>query len=226
MIKIFIGYTRNEPLVYNVLQHSINVRSTTPVSFTPLNLDHLKDIYYRPIHELQTTEFSFSRFLVPYLCNYEGWAIFMDNDMLMLDDITKLWNMRDDKYAVMCVKHNHVPTEGIKLMNKQQTKYEKKNWSSVMLINCGKCKKLTPEYVNTTTGLDLHRFKWLESEELIGEIPLKWNYLVDYNPTIAAKDLSNLHYTEGGPYYEGYENCSYASEWRKEKDEMMFVRKK
>lgn len=226
MIRVFIGYTRNEPLIYNVLQHSINARSTRPVAITPINLDHIKDVFNRAPHELQTTEFSFSRFMVPYLCNYEGWAIFMDNDCLMLDDIQNLWNLRDDKYAVMCVKHNHVPLEGTKLMDKPQTQYEKKNWSSVMLINCGKCKSLTPEYVNTASGLELHRFKWLESEELIGEIPLKWNYLVDYYETIDVKNVSNLHYTEGGPYYEGYQECSYASEWMKEKDAMLLIRKK
>lgn len=226
MIRIFVGYTRSEPVVYNVLQHSIIKRSTSPVAITPLNVDHLKDIYKRDHHQLQTTEFSFSRFLVPYLCNYEGWAIFMDNDMLMLDDITNLWNLRDDKYAVMCVHHNHVPTAQTKLMDQPQTFYEKKNWSSVMLLNTAKCRALTPEYVNTASGLELHRFKWLESEDLIGEIPLKWNYLVDYNKTIPSQNLSNLHYTEGGPYYEGYENCSYADEWRAEKENMLIVRKK
>ncbi len=226
MIRIFIGFTRVEPVEYNVLQHSINRRSTSPVAFTPLNLDHLKDVFHREQHPLQTTEFSFSRFLVPYLCNYEGWAIFMDNDMLVLDDITNLWNLRDDKYAVMCVHHNHVPKSTTKLMDQPQTFYEKKNWSSVMLFNCKKCKSLTPEYVNNASGLELHRFKWLESEDLIGEIPLKWNYLVDYNETIPSNQISNLHYTEGGPYYEGYENCSYAKEWNDEKDDMLVVRKK
>jgi len=213
MIKIFIGFDNKEIVAYNVLQHSINLRATTPISITPINLNHLKKIFTRERNNLQSTEFSFSRFLVPYLCEYKGWAIFMDCDMLVLDDIKNLWNLRDEKYAVMCVKHNHTPKEEIKFLGQVQTKYEKKNWSSVMLINCEKCKALTPEYVNTATGLELHRFKWLESEDLIGEIPQKWNHLVDYNDNIDVKKISNLHYTEGGPYFKEYKNCSYNKEW-------------
>jgi len=213
MIKIFIGFDSKEIVAYNVLQYSINARASKPLTISPLNLNHLKDIFYRKRDSLQSTEFSFTRFLVPYLCKYEGWAIFMDCDMLVLDDISNLWNLRNDKYAIMCVKHDHNPQTDIKFLNQTQTKYEKKNWSSVMLINCYRCKALTPEYVNNASGLELHRFKWLESEDLIGEIPQKWNHLVDYNIPIESKNISNLHYTEGGPYFKAYENCGYSKEW-------------
>lgn len=213
MIKIFIGFDHKEIVAYNILQHSINIRSSLPISICPINLNHLKDIFNRQRNGLQSTEFSFSRFLVPYLCNYEGWAIFMDCDMLVVDDIKNLWDLRNDKYAVMCVKHNHKPKEDIKFLNQIQTQYEKKNWSSVMLINCEKCKALTPEYVNVASGLELHRFKWLESEDLIGEIPQKWNHLVDYNDHVDVNKLSNLHWTEGGPYFEKYKNSGYSQNW-------------
>lgn len=213
MIRIFIGYDNDVIVAYNVLQHSIIQTSSSPVAITPINLNHIKNIFNRERINKQSTEFSFSRFLTPYLCNYEGWAIFMDNDMLVLEDITNLWNLRDEKYAVMCVKHNHAPKESVKFLNQQQTQYEKKNWSSVMLMNCSKCKTLTPEYVNTASGLELHRFKWLESDDLIGEIPAKWNHLVDYDPALDIKKLSNLHYTEGGPYFKDYKNCGYSEEW-------------
>ena len=125
----------------------------------------------RPRGEHDSTEFSNARFMVPALCNYDGWAIFMDCDMLMLDDIGNLWDLRDDDYAVMCVHHDHVPKEETKFLGQPQTKFEKKNWSSVMLMNCAKCSALTPEYVNEATGLALHRFQWLDGDHLIGEIP-------------------------------------------------------
>lgn len=216
MIKIFIGFDHKEIVAYNVLQHSINIRATEPISITPININHLKNIFTRERNSLQSTEFSFSRFLVPYLCNYEGWAIFMDCDMMVVDDIKNLWNLRDNKYAVMCVKHQHKPKEDIKFLNQVQTQYEKKNWSSVMLLNSSKCKSLTLDYVNNASGLDLHRFKWLESEELIGEIPPKWNHLVDYNDHQDISKISNLHWTEGGPYFKNYKNCGYSQDWLNE----------
>ena len=211
MIKIFIGYDRRIPVAFQTLVHSITARSSEPVSFTPLSLTNLGSLYKREYNPLQSTEFSFSRFFTPYLSNYEGWSIFMDNDMIVLDDIAKLWALRDDKYAVMCVKHDHKPGEEKKFMGAEQTKYEKKNWSSVILFNNAKCKALTPDYVNTATGLELHQFKWLGDDNLIGEIPHRWNHLVDYDKP--ASDVGLLHYTIGGPFYPNYVNCGYSEEW-------------
>lgn len=219
--KVFIGYDQCEVVAYSVLVHSINRRSSIPVTVTPVMLSQLKGLMWRERNSLQSTEFSFSRFLTPYLAGYKGWVLFMDCDMLMLDDIANLFSLCDDRYAVMCVKHNHVPKEGTKFLGQTQTKYEKKNWSSVMLFNCDKCTALTPEYVNTASGLDLHRFNWLESDELIGEIPHRWNHLVDYDPHVDAKDLSNLHFTIGGPYFDEYNNCGYSDLWFAERDDML-----
>ena len=225
MIRIFIGYDPREAVAFNVLSHSIHVRSSQPIAITPINLSQLKMKMWRARVNLQSTEFSFSRFLTPYLCIFEGWAIFLDCDMLFLDDISKLWDLRDDKYAVQCVKHNHVPEEKVKFLNQTQTIYEKKNWSSVMLLNCSKCRMLTPEYVNTASGLELHCFRWLSDEQQIGDIPHRWNHLVDYDPEKPIDKISNLHFTSGGPYYEEYKNCGYASTWRKERDDMLFANK-
>ena len=175
----------------------------------------------RERNSLQSTDFSFSRFLTPYLCDFEGWAMFMDCDMLVLEDIAKLWALRDEKYAVMCVKHDHVPKEKTKFLGAQQTKYEKKNWSSVMLFNCAKCTALTPDYVNSASGLDLHRFNWLGDDDLIGEIPHRWNLLVGYDQSIPVDEVSNLHYTIGGPYFHDYKDIDYAAEWFAERDEML-----
>lgn len=212
MIKIFIGFDPKEEVVYHVLCASILRRASIPVQFVPVALSTLKGTFNRERNPLQSTEFSFSRFLVPYLSNFEGWSIFMDNDMLVLDDIAKLWNFRDDRYAVMCVKHLHEPKEETKFRGQAQTKYERKNWSSVMLMNNAKCTALTPDYVENASGLDLHRFKWIE-DEAIGSLPARWNHLVDYDQHLPTAEISNLHYTEGGPYFEAYRNCGYAEEW-------------
>ncbi len=225
MIRIFIGYDPHEAAAFHVLSHSIHTRSSMPVSITPLMLDELGGLMWRDRNPLQSTEFSFSRFLTPHLCDYQGWSIFMDCDMLVLDDMVNLWNLRDDKYAVMCVKHEHVPEEDVKFLGAVQTKYEKKNWSSVMMFNNAKCSALNPDYVNTATGLELHRFKWLESDDLIGEIPRRWNHLVDYDPEMPIDQISNLHYTIGGPYFDEYRDCGYAAEWLSEKDRMLFAGK-
>jgi hypothetical protein len=223
MIRIFIGYDSRETVAFNVLSHSICARSSAPVSISTLNLKQLTGLLWRERHPLQSTEFSFSRFLVPHLCGYDGWAIFMDCDMLVMDDIVKLWALRDDRFAVMCVHHNHVPEESVKFLGQAQSKYEKKNWSSVMLFNNARCRALTPDYVNTATGLDLHRFRWLENEALIGQIPNRWNHLVDYDPPLPISEISNLHYTIGGPYFDAYRNCGYAGEWRAALSDMLSV---
>ncbi|MEK9969469.1 MAG: hypothetical protein VW600_10055 [Ferrovibrio sp.] len=221
MIRVFIGYSRAAPVASSVAALSINRRASQPVAITHLALNQLQGLYTRPHHELQSTDFSFSRFLTPYLAGFTGWAIFMDDDMLVLDDIARLWALRDDRYAVQVVKHNHVPKEDVKFLGKAQTKYEKKNWSSVMLFNCAKCTALTPDYVNAATGLELHQFKWLglnggKGDDLIGEIPHRWNHLADYDPF--EKDVSIVHYTIGGPFYEDFKDCSYAAEWFAERE--------
>lgn len=223
MIRVFIGYDPREAVAFHVLSHSIHARASQPVAIAPLMLSELKDVYTRERHPLQSTDFSFSRFLVPYLSDYRGWSLFCDCDMLMLDDIARLWSLRDDAYAVQVVKHDHKPAESVKFLDKPQRPYEKKNWSSVILFNNAKCTALTPEYANTATGLELHQFKWLGDDALIGELPHRWNHLVDYDPTVPAEQVSFLHYTEGGPYFEAYRQCSYADIWFAERDRMLFA---
>ncbi len=221
MIRIFIGFDPRETVAWHVLTHSILARSSQPVSFVPLALDNLKDLMWRERNPLQSTDFSFSRFLTPHLSGYEGWSLFLDCDMLMLDDVAKLWALRDDRYAVMCVKHDHQPTEKVKFLNQPQTPYNKKNWSSVMLFNNARCKALTPEYVNTASGLELHQFKWLEDDGLIGPLPKTWNHLVGYYEPEAG--MSNVHYTLGGPYFNEYADCEYSKEWVTEHASMLRV---
>jgi hypothetical protein len=221
MIRVFIGYDSREAVAFNVLSHSIQERSSVPVAITPVRLSQLGDVFQRERHPLQSTDFSFSRFLVPHLCDYDGWAIFMDCDMLMLDDIAELWSLRDERYAVMCVHHNHVPVEKVKFLGAVQTEYEKKNWSSMMMFNNARCRALTPEYVGVAEGLDLHRFHWLDGDHLIGEVPHRWNHLVDYDPPEPLDQISMLHYTIGGPYFDAYRNCGFAEEWWAERESML-----
>jgi len=211
MINVFIGYDNKERVAYNVLSHSIIQNSTKPVAITPIALNNIKDDFVRERNNLSSTEFSFSRFIIPHLMNYRGWALFMDCDMLMFEDIAELWRLRDDKYAVQVCKHDYTPKSETKFLGHTQTAYPKKNWSSFMLMNCAKCSALTPDYVNSATGLELHQFKWLESDDLIGSLPLEWNWLVgEYE---YKDDVKNVHFTEGGPYFEQYKGCDYTIDW-------------
>ena len=219
MIPVFIGYDGRETVALNVLAHSIHARASRPVTIAPIMLSQLKGIFHRERHPLQSTDFSFSRFLTPHLADYTGWSVFMDCDMLMLDDIARLWALRDERYAVMVVKHDHVPKEERKFLNEPQTKYDKKNWSSVMLFNNARCRALTPDFVNTASGLELHQFKWLGDDGLIGALPNRWNHLVGYNP--ANTNAALVHYTLGGPYFDQYRNCEYSQAWFAERDRML-----
>jgi hypothetical protein len=224
VVRVFIGYDSKEEVAFHVLQRSIHERSSLPVSVTPIRLSQLAGTFKRDRNPLQSTEFSFSRFLTPWLCNYEGWAVFMDCDMIMRDDIAKLWALRDLGSAVQVVKHDYQPKEETKFHGAVQTKYEKKNWSSVILFNCAECRALTPDYVNSATGLELHQFKWLSGDDRIGEIPSRWNHLVgEYD---FSDDAALVHYTIGGPYFDEYRDCDYASEWFRERDALRTVQQR
>jgi hypothetical protein len=214
LISVTIGYDPREAVAFSVLAHSIHARASQPVGIAPLMLSQLKGVLTRERHALQSTDFSFSRFLTPYLAGFTNWTLFMDCDMVMLDDVAKLWALRDDRYAVMVVKHDHRPRESRKFLGEPQTAYAKKNWSSVMLFNNARCGALTPDYVNAASGLELHQFKWLAGDDLIGELPDRWNHLVGYNPP--RDDAALVHFTLGGPYFPDFAGCEYAGAWRRE----------
>jgi lipopolysaccharide biosynthesis glycosyltransferase len=209
VIRWFIGFDKDETVASYVLEHSIQTKSSIPISFTHLNRDTLRGIFKRKRSETESTDFSISRFLVPYLCNYEGWAIYSDCDAVVTEDVAKLWAWRDDRYSVLVVKHNYVPKEEVKFLGKQQLKYEKKNWSSVIIFNNSKCKSLTLDYVNHASGLDLHQFKWI-TEDQIGELPSYWNHLVGHDVDVKP---SLIHFTSGGPYFEDYKDCDHNEDW-------------
>lgn len=209
MLNIFIGYDSKEVEAYHVLSHSIIRQASAPVSITPIRLQQVP--IWRDRHPTQSTEFSFSRFLAPWLSGYEGWSLFMDTDMLVTEDIVQLFQEANDRYAVQVVKHDYSPATETKFLNQPQSAYRRKNWSSVILFNNHRCRELTPRFINTATGLDLHQFNWLHDME-IGELPVTWNWLVgeyekpDYLPF-------NLHWTIGGPWFPEYRNADYADLW-------------
>ncbi|CAA0810931.1 Protein CDI [Striga hermonthica] len=223
--KIFIGYDPREDLAYEVCRHSLLKRSSVPIEIIPIKQQELRDkgLYWRERGKLESTEFSFSRFLTPCLANYEGWAMFVDCDFLYLNDIKELVDLIDEKYAVMCVQHDYTPKETTKMDGAVQTVYPRKNWSSMVLYNCGHAKNrvLTPEVVNKESGAFLHRFQWLEDGE-IGEIPFVWNFLVGHNKVVDGDKNTYpraIHYTLGGPWFEQWKDCEFGDLWLSELEE-------
>jgi lipopolysaccharide biosynthesis glycosyltransferase len=224
-LKVFVGYDTREDVAWQVCKHSI-ISKNKKVDVQPLKLTELKDKgrYWRDIDKLGSTEFTFSRFLIPELCNFNGWALFCDCDIVFINDVAELFAQADDKYAVMCAKHDYTPKEGTKMDGQTQTVYPRKNWSSVMLFNCGhpSNQKLTQDLVNNpdTTGKYLHRFSWLKDEE-IGQFSHEWNWLVGWYKEPEDGTPKALHYTEGGPWFENYRNCEYNNIWKEELSDMM-----
>jgi hypothetical protein len=215
VFNVFIGYDRREPVAYHVLAHSILRRASIPVSIAPVKLEQLGCLYTRQRGPTESTEFSLSRFLVPALSGFAGWSVFMDCDMLCRVDIAGIAaeiEGQADKAVLVC-KHDYVPKTERKFLNQVQTKYPRKNWSSLMAFNNSRCKALSADYVNKATGLALHRFQWVDDGQ-IGELPKHWNWLVDEYP--ATPDAKIVHYTLGGPWFPESRDCDYADEWRDE----------
>jgi lipopolysaccharide biosynthesis glycosyltransferase len=226
MSSIWIGFDPREAAAYAVTRASIKRHITQPLPVRGLVLDKLREqgLYWRPTerrlgklydviseHEM-ATEFAISRFLVPHLAE-TGWALFMDCDMLLRSNVARVFNGLDGDKAVYCVKHDHVPDYIEKMDGQVQSRYARKNWSSFMIFNCGHPanKKLTPELVNTLPGRDLHRFCWLKDEE-IGELSVEWNWLVGHSDERVIP--KNVHFTDGGPWFDAFTNVPYAEEWR------------
>ncbi len=213
---VFIGWDSSEDVAYRVGRHSLIRRSSTPLDVQPLEQAELrrKGLYFRAPDPLAATEFTYTRFLVPYLAGYRGWALFCDCDILWLADVADLLALADDRYAVMCVQHDHRPPEGWKMTGQIQSLYPRKNWSSMVLYNCAHPanRLLTPATVNTESGSFLHRFQWLD-DALIGALPETWNWLEGWSkrPEIGAPRA--VHFTRGGPWFEAWQAVDYAERW-------------
>ncbi|HNE44287.1 MAG TPA: hypothetical protein PKY91_13650, partial [Rhodocyclaceae bacterium] len=172
----------------------------------------------------QSNGFSFSRFLVPYLCDYQGFGVFFDCDMMLRTDINDIFAEvdKDPGKAVYVVKHDYEPRDEVKFLNTRQYKYPRKNWSSVVLWNCAHPanRVVTTDYVNHATAMDLHRFHWLKDDE-IGDLNIRWNWLVGEYAEPPA-DVKNVHWTVGGPYFIEYQDVDFSDEWFKEAARMGF----
>ena len=224
-VPIFCGYDPREAAGYHVFCQSVIERASVPVSLIPLhgpllNFDGQRD---------GTNAFIYSRFLVPALMGYSGWAIFADaSDMVVISDIAKLWAERETNAfnkAVAVVKHDYKTKHPRKYigtpMESDNLDYPGKNRSSVILWNCGHYanRRLTPELVKESPGSFLHRFQWLE-EQQIGELPAEWNALSGEQDISAA---SLIHWTLGSPGFSHYANCDGARHFHKARANAMHM---
>lgn len=227
-LPVFIGYDQREHEAYNVCRYSLMRHSNIPLHVQSLNQKNLRwnKLYWREFSTTESgqkidardgkpfsTEFSFTRFLVPALCQYEGWAMFVDCDFLFVADVGELVSLLDPAKAVMVCQQTHEPKEAEKMDGQEQTRYQRKNWSSFMLFNCGHAsvRNLTVDAVNNEPGSWLHQFQWLRDEE-IGALPPQWNWIEN----VTEGEPKAIHYTLGGPWFEHYKNVAFADKWERE----------
>ena len=213
-IPVFIGYDPREAIAFHTCVNSIIRHATVPVSIVPLALNLLEG--YTETHADGSNHFIYSRFLVPHLMKFNGWAVFIDGDMILRDDIAKLWALREMDKDVVVVKHNYKTRMKEKYLGSKNENYPRKNWSSVILWNCSSYpnRKLTPEFIMDASGAELHRFTWIDDEQ-IGELPPEWNWLPDefgVNP-----DAKLLHYTLGAPCFVEFATTPQGDEWHRER---------
>ena len=214
MIPIFIGYDPREAIAFHVCANSIIRHASGPVQIMPLALNLFND--YKEEHTDGSNHFIYSRFLVPHLMNHVGHAIYIDGDMIVRDDISKLWNLKDHTKDVQVVKHDYKTKMTEKYLGSKNEDYPRKNWSSVILWNCANHpnKKLTPKYIQNASGAHLHRFEWIDDDR-IGELPPEWNWLPDeYGEN---QDAKLLHYTLGTPSFHEFADTPMGSEWHRER---------
>ena len=212
-IPVFVGYDPREAVAYHTCANSIIRHASQPVAIIPLALNLFED--YEETHTDGSNHFIYSRFLVPHLMEYTGHAIFIDGDMIVRGDIVELWKQRDVTKDVQVVKHDYRTRMTEKYLGAKNEDYPRKNWSSVILWNCNSFpnRRLTPNFVQQSTGSFLHRFSWLDDER-IGELPREWNWLPDeYGPNPDAK---LLHYTLGTPCFHEFATTPMADEWHRE----------
>jgi lipopolysaccharide biosynthesis glycosyltransferase len=213
-IPIFIGYDPREAIAFHTCVNSIIRHASQPVSIMPLALNNFGD--YTETHTDGSNQFIYSRFLVPHLMGYSGHAIFIDGDMILRGDIADLWAMRSLDKDVQVVKHDYKTKMTTKYLGSKNEDYPRKNWSSVMIFNCNNypTRKLTPEYIQKSTGAHLHRFQWT-SDDRVGTLPAEWNWLPDEYG--ANPDAKLLHYTLGTPCFHEFATTPMADEWHRER---------
>lgn len=215
-IRIFVGYDSREPEAYEVCRHSLERHASEPLTITPIVQSEMRaqGLYSRDVDPLASTEFTYTRFLVPHLAGFTGWAVFCDCDFLWTRDVSDLYAVRDERFAVMCVRHDYRPTERVKMDGQRQTVYPRKNWSSLMLLNCAhpSTGRLTVAVANEKSGAYLHRFQWADDSE-IGALDPTWNWLEGWDKPPEGGPPGVVHYTRGGPWFENWRDVDYADLW-------------
>lgn len=214
-ITLVVGFDQREAVAYHTFCQSVLEKSSLPVQFIPLAENTL--VGYKETHTDGSNKFIYSRFLTPYLCNFEGWAIFADGDMVCQTDIKQLWDLRDDSKAVQVVQHDYQTKAHKKYLDNKNENYPRKNWSSVILWNCGHPahRVLTPEFIQKQTGAYLHRFSWL-SDAQIGALPREWNWLaIEYEDNPQAR---LVHFTLGTPCFKDYADTAMADIWHEARE--------
>lgn len=214
-IQVFVGYDPREAIAYHTCVNSIIRNSSHPVTITPLSLNLFKNFYSNSGKD-GSNQFIYSRFLVPYLSGFKGHSIFIDGDMIVRGDIAELWEMRSHFYDAQVVKHDYQTRMTEKYLGAPNENYPRKNWSSVILWNNATFpnRKLTPEFVERSTGAELHRFTWIDDLRL-GELPIEWNWLSqEYGVNSRAK---LIHYTLGSPCFHEFACDEMADEWHRER---------
>ena len=223
-LNFFVGYDSKEDIAYRVCKQSLLNTSSLKVNIKSLKLQELiaKKLYTRSVDPLASTEFTYSRFLIPALMNYKGWAVFCDCDFLFFKDISLLFDSIQGDKAIYCVQHDYKPKEKHKMDGQQQTIYPRKNWSSFIVYNCEhpSNKKLSIELVNSETGSFLHQFKWLKDDE-IGSLDERWNWLEGWTSGHNKEKPYAVHYTRGGPWFSEWQDVEFAKEWLAERDEYL-----
>lgn len=232
-LSAWVGFDPREAACYAVCRHSIRRRLTAPIPVTGISMTHAREqgLYSRPTERRNaqlwdaisnapmSTEFAITRFLTPHLAG-NGLALFMDCDIMARENVMRLFEyvQQDAPKAVWCVKHHFDPPEGVKMDGQMQTRYARKNWSSVMLFDCDHPanERLTVDMINTLPGRDLHRFCWLKDDE-IGTLPRRWNVLVGHTELDEDEgEPALVHWTNGAPCMPGFENVPFADEYRAE----------
>lgn len=222
-LRIFVGWDEREDIAYRVCKHSLERRAGRPVAVEPLVQDALRrrGLYRRPPDPLASTDFTYTRFLVPELVGFDGWALYCDCDFLWLADVAALFALADPRFAVMCVHHDHRPPETTKMDGRTQTRYPRKNWSSLVLYNCGHPanRALTSAAVSDRPAAYLHRFQWLDDDQ-IGAVPETWNWLEGWCEPPADGPPNVIHYTRGGPWFASWADVAFAALWSAERRHM------
>jgi lipopolysaccharide biosynthesis glycosyltransferase len=218
--KVFVGYDSREDIAWQVCRHSIARHSSDRVSVHPLRQTALRDLglYDRPVDLAASTEFSLTRFLTPYLAADDGWSLFVDCDVLFTRPLDDLFGSLSPDKAVYVVKHDYVPANAIKMDGKVQAVYERKNWSSLIVFNGAHpaVRALTPAVVNAAEPAFLHRFRWVD-DDAIGTLDLRWNFLEGEYP-VPDETPAAIHFTNGGPWFDRWQNVAYSDLWRQERD--------